>query len=81
MDYIKFGNTGMNVSPICLGCMSFGDAGKWTCEWFLGEEDSCIIIKLSHIEDVTTSLSVKLSADEMNYLEEQYVPHKGVGTL
>jgi aryl-alcohol dehydrogenase-like predicted oxidoreductase len=24
MDYVKLGNTGMDVSPICLGCMSFG---------------------------------------------------------
>lgn len=24
MEYIKFENTGMDVSRICLGCMSFG---------------------------------------------------------
>ena len=23
MQYVKFGNTGMDVSRICLGCMSF----------------------------------------------------------
>lgn len=45
MDYIKLGNTGLDVSPICLGCMSFGDASKWTHEWVLGEEDSVEIIK------------------------------------
>jgi len=25
MEYTKLGNTGMDVSRICLGCMGFGD--------------------------------------------------------
>jgi aryl-alcohol dehydrogenase-like predicted oxidoreductase len=25
MDYVKFGGTGLEVSKICLGCMTFGD--------------------------------------------------------
>ena len=29
MDYMKLGNTGMDVSRICLGCMSFGTAEGW----------------------------------------------------
>jgi aryl-alcohol dehydrogenase-like predicted oxidoreductase len=45
MMYIKFGNTGMDVSPICFGCMSFGDVSKWTHEWLLGEEDCRQFIK------------------------------------
>jgi aryl-alcohol dehydrogenase-like predicted oxidoreductase len=24
MDYVELGNTGLDVSPICLGCMSYG---------------------------------------------------------
>jgi len=28
MQYLKFGNTGMDVSRICLGMMSFGHPGK-----------------------------------------------------
>ena len=28
MQYVKFGNCGMDVSRICLGCMSFGKPGK-----------------------------------------------------
>lgn len=46
MDYVKLGNTGMEVSPICLGCMSFGSAEGWTHNaWALNEEDSRSIIK------------------------------------
>lgn len=45
MEYIKLGNTGLDVSRICLGCMSFGDATKWTHPWVLNEENSRPIIK------------------------------------
>lgn len=46
MEYIKLGNTGMDVSPICLGAMSFGTAVNWTHNtWALNEEDSRTIIK------------------------------------
>ena len=26
MEYVKLGNTGLDVSRLCLGCMSFGVA-------------------------------------------------------
>lgn len=29
MEYVKLGNTGLEVSKICLGCMSFGDPQRW----------------------------------------------------
>lgn len=46
MEYVKLGNTGLDVSPICLGCMSFGTAEGWVHnEWALNEEDSRSIIK------------------------------------
>lgn len=45
MEYVKLGNTGLDVSKICLGCMSFGDADKWIHDWVLNEEDSRKIIK------------------------------------
>ncbi len=46
MDYVKLGNTGMDVSPICLGCMSFGTAEGWFHnQWALDEEASHSIIK------------------------------------
>lgn len=28
MEYVRFGNTGMKVSRICLGCMSYGDGDE-----------------------------------------------------
>jgi aryl-alcohol dehydrogenase-like predicted oxidoreductase len=29
MEYTTLGNTGMEVSEICLGCMSFGSEEPW----------------------------------------------------
>lgn len=28
MKYTKLGNSDLNVSRICMGCMGFGDAGR-----------------------------------------------------
>jgi len=43
MDYVNLGRTGLQVSPICLGCMSYGQAvtpGVLQWQWTLSEEDS-----------------------------------------
>ncbi|OLP66405.1 L-glyceraldehyde 3-phosphate reductase [Bacillus pumilus] len=45
MDYVKLGHTGLDVSRLCLGCMSFGEADKWIHPWVLNEEQSRAIIK------------------------------------
>lgn len=45
MEYVKLGNTGLDVSRLCLGCMSFGAAERWIHEWVLDEEHSRPIIK------------------------------------
>lgn len=36
MEYIKFGNTDMTVSRLCLGCMGFGNAEKGQHSWTVG---------------------------------------------
>ena len=38
MEYVNLGSTGLKVSPVCLGCMSFGTK-KWR-EWVLEEDES-----------------------------------------
>lgn len=45
MRYTKLGNSGLNVSRICMGCMGFGDAEKGRHTWTLDEEHSREIIK------------------------------------
>src|SRR6201985_472410 len=45
MKYTKFGPTGMDVSVICLGCMSFGEPSRGNHEWSLPEAESRELIK------------------------------------
>lgn len=45
MDYVKLGNTGMDVSRLCLGCMSFGVPERGNHQWVLNEELSRPMIK------------------------------------
>lgn len=45
MEYVKLGNTGMDVSRICLGSMSFGDPNNWIHKWVLEEAESRPLIQ------------------------------------
>ena len=46
MEFTKLGNTGLDVSRICLGCMNFGTAEGWVHNpWALDEEASRAIIR------------------------------------
>lgn len=41
MKFTRLGNSGLMVSRLCLGCMSYGDTTKgWHGDWLLGEEES-----------------------------------------
>lgn len=45
MKYTKLGNSDLNVSRICMGCMGFGDAAKGQHSWTLDEQHSREIIE------------------------------------
>src|SRR5713101_5557269 len=45
MNYVKLGRTGLDVSRICLGCMSYGGSNRGNHAWSLGEEESRPFIK------------------------------------
>ena len=40
MEYVNLGLTGLKVSKICLGCMTYGEPGRGTHEWTLPEAES-----------------------------------------
>ena len=44
MEYAKLGNTDIEVSKLCVGCMSFGKAGTMH-DWTLNEEESEKVIR------------------------------------
>jgi 1-deoxyxylulose-5-phosphate synthase len=40
MDYVALGNSGLKVSRICLGCMSYGEPGRGGHPWSLPKEEA-----------------------------------------
>jgi 1-deoxyxylulose-5-phosphate synthase len=40
MEYTRLGNSGLKVSRIALGCMSFGDTSRGPSQWTLNEDES-----------------------------------------
>ena len=67
MEFTKLGNTGMDVSRICLGCMGFGDAERWMHKWVLNEENSRPVIQKAldlGINFFDTANSYSLGASE-----------------
>ncbi|MBB3234736.1 aldo/keto reductase [Phyllobacterium endophyticum] len=45
MEYVRFGNTGLQVSRLCLGCMSYGEPARGNHAWTLPEQQSRPFIK------------------------------------
>ncbi|OZA92294.1 MAG: alcohol dehydrogenase [Azorhizobium sp. 39-67-5] len=45
MNYIKIGNTGLDISPIAIGAMTYGDPKRGHPVWSLGEEESRPLIR------------------------------------
>ena len=51
MEYVRFGSTGLRVSRLCLGMMSFGQHDERP--WALGEEDAEPIVRRAFDGGVT----------------------------
>lgn len=45
MEYVRLGGTGLEVSRLVLGCMSFGEPGRGSHSWTLDEERSRPLIR------------------------------------
>jgi aryl-alcohol dehydrogenase-like predicted oxidoreductase len=45
MEYKKLGSTGLDISPIALGCMTYGDPNRGNHPWSLDEEHSRPLIR------------------------------------
>ncbi|CAG7555706.1 unnamed protein product [Fusarium equiseti] len=54
MEYVRLGNTGLKISKIILGCMSFGSS-KWEgSPWVLDEEDGLKLLKAAYDNGINT---------------------------
>ena len=45
MEYAKLGNSGIEVSRLCVGCMSFGDPASNMHAWTLNPQETESIVK------------------------------------
>ena len=73
MKYTQLGNTGIEVSRICVGCMSYGKPSEDFHLWTLDQEETTKMIK--------HALDLDLSDEDAAYLEEPYKAHEVVGAL
>jgi aryl-alcohol dehydrogenase-like predicted oxidoreductase len=63
MKYVRLGNTGLEVSAITLGCMSFGNPLRGSHAWTLPEEDSRPLIKQALEAGITTFDTANVYSD------------------
>ncbi|MEX0429738.1 aldo/keto reductase [Nocardioides sp. DS6] len=54
MDYVNLGNTGLKISRLVLGCMSWGDPARGGAQWVLGEKESQKLIGQALEAGITT---------------------------
>jgi aryl-alcohol dehydrogenase (NADP+) len=54
MRYVRLGSTGLEVSAVTLGCMSFGDASRGGHPWVLDEEQARPIVEAALEAGITT---------------------------
>lgn len=73
MDYTRLGNTGLEVSRVCLGMMTYGTPG-WR-DWVLDEAASRPFI----VRALEAGISFFDTGDECARLEAPYVPHAVAG--
>ncbi|MCU1477990.1 MAG: alcohol dehydrogenase [Subtercola sp.] len=63
MDYLKLGSSGLEVSAITLGCMSYGIADRGNHEWTLDEETSRPFIQKALELGITTFDTANVYSD------------------
>jgi aryl-alcohol dehydrogenase-like predicted oxidoreductase len=54
MEYVRLGRSGLTVSAVTLGCMSYGVPGRGSHEWSLPEEESRPFIRRALELGITT---------------------------
>ena len=54
MDNLRQGTSGLRVSAVILGCVSYGEPGRGTHAWTLPEEESRLFIRRALEAGITT---------------------------
>ena len=92
MRYVRLGSSGLKVSRIALGMMSYGSQAerRWhlreaqvALAWLLGKPavtaPTLGATRPGHLDDAVAAVEVTLDADELARLEAPYRPHPVIG--
>lgn len=79
MEYVRFGSTGMKVSRLCLGCMTYGSKA-WR-EWVLNEDDAKPFFKAAfeagiNFYDTADVYSLGASEEVLGRAVKEYAPRR-----
>ena len=69
MQYTQLGNTGVSVSRLCFGCMSFGTPGGPTHPWVVPESEAEPFFKLA----LESGINFFDTADHYNYGDSEQI--------
>lgn len=58
----RLGKSGLKISKVILGCMSYGSSAWEGSPWVLDEEDSLKVIKAAYDQGINTWVSVQRRA-------------------
>lgn len=83
MQYIKLGHTGLDVSPICIGCMGYGEPSRGYPSWSLDEEASRPLIRHAieagiNFFDTANMYSNGSSEEILGRALKEFTPRDGV---
>jgi len=83
MRYVKLGNTGLDISRLCIGCMSFGVPDRGPHPWSLGETESRPIVRKAieagiNFFDTANVYSDGTSEEIVGRLLKEMIPRHGV---
>ena len=63
MEYVRLGNSGLQVSKVILGCMSYGEPARGNHEWSLTEDESRPFIRRALDLGITTFDTANVYSD------------------
>lgn len=69
MEYVQLGRTGLKVSRLCLGCMTYGEPSRGSHPWTLPEEQSRPLLRQA----------IEAGINFFDTLESPYVAHEVIG--
>ncbi|MCY0147887.1 aldo/keto reductase [Hoeflea sp. G2-23] len=77
MDYVRLGKTGLKVSQLCLGCMSFGTPGGPTHPWVIDEDAAQPFFRKA----VESGINFFDTANHYNYGDSELITGKALKTF